>query len=109
MAQRLGNAWAILVGIFFILVYKISLSFQYTEGDDAMNVVYHALGRRPSSQPPYSPYHGMMDVLLGVLPADEPVLRVATIVLTASAAPAMVLLMLELAFRVLGVSSPRVK
>ena len=72
--------------IIFGSVYIASLTFVYVEGDDATSIVYHAMGRDRSVQPAYSAYHGMMDVFLGWLPADEIVLRHLAISLTAAAA-----------------------
>jgi hypothetical protein len=48
-------------------------------------------------------------VLLSPLPANEPVLRFVSIGLTALASPGMVMLMLTLAFRVLGLTSLRIR
>lgn len=63
------------VVLIFIIVYTFSLTFLYVEGDDASTVAYHALGRNADFQQPYSPYHSMMDFVLGLLPASEPLLR----------------------------------
>jgi hypothetical protein len=79
----------------FGVVYAASLSFVYVEGDDASTIAYHALGRHQGLQQRYSPYHGMIDVVLRVVPANEPVLRVTMFLLTALAAVAFVVLMLR--------------
>ncbi len=82
----------------FAVVYVVSLTFEYVEGDDASSIAFHALGRDRHLQPPYSAYHAMMDSLLGVLPADEKLLRFTAISLTSLAAPLMVGLVLALVF-----------
>ena len=88
----------VLVVLAFALVYSCSLSLVYVEGDDAAIVAYHALGRNPDIQPSYSPYQSMMDALLTVLPAREDTVRRTAMVLTAVSAPALVYLMMLLAF-----------
>ncbi|MDN5210984.1 hypothetical protein QQ020_02955 [Fulvivirgaceae bacterium BMA12] len=80
----------------FALVYACALTFLYAEGDDAATVAYHALGRNPDFQQPYSPYHGMMDVLLGIFPTGEPLLRLMAIGLSALSAIFFVILTLKL-------------
>lgn len=98
-----------IVAVVFGIIYACSLTFVYVEGDDAASVAYHALGRNPSVQPPYSAYHGMMDVVLGVLPANEPLLRVTAISLTALCAVAFVIFSLTLVFDWLGEADERIK
>ena len=44
----------LLVVIVFAGIYTQALSPVYVEGDDAMVVAYHALGRHAELQPPYS-------------------------------------------------------
>lgn len=92
------NSWLVCAVITFLVVYLSSLTFVYIEGDDAFSIAYHALGRNAAVQPPYSPYQGGADLLLSVLPAAEPVLRVAAMSLTAASACLAVILMLALAF-----------
>jgi len=82
----------------FAIIYSLSLSFVYIEGDDASLIAYHALGRNPSLQPPYSAYVSMMDAVLALLPARENVIRIAAITLTAVSAPIFFFLMMLLAF-----------
>ena len=77
----------------FAIIYARSLTFVYIEGDDATSIAYHALGRNAKLQPPYSAYQSMMDGVLRVLPAREPVLRVGAMLITAMAAPLLILLM----------------
>jgi hypothetical protein len=86
----------------FGIVYACSLSFVYVEGDDASTIAFHVLGRHPSVQRPYSPYHGMMDVILGLLPAREPILRVFAMGMTSLAAVVFVILTLSVVFSWLG-------
>lgn len=87
-----------LVILAFGIVYAFSLSFVYVEGDDAASIAFHALGRQASLQPPYAPYHGMMDTVLRLAPPVEPVLRLTAIILSATAAVSLVALMLLLVF-----------
>lgn len=84
------------VALVFFIVYIFSLTFVYVEGDDASTVAYHALGRDADFQEPYSPYHGMMDFVLGFLPAHEPLLRYVSITLSAISALIFVILSLKL-------------
>lgn len=84
------------IGIIFGIVYACSLSFVYIEGDDASSVLFHALGRNVSLQPPYSPYHGMMDIFLGILPANEIIVRYTSIGISALAAASIVVLIIKL-------------
>lgn len=80
------------------LIFLLGGTFVYIDGDDAASIAYHVMGRNPQLHPPYSPYHGMMDRLLGLLPAQEPLLRVAAFSLTRLAGIGFVLLALLLAF-----------
>jgi hypothetical protein len=89
-------------GALFALVYARSLTFVYIEGDDAMSVAYHAMGRVRALQPAYSPYQSMMDMILRLLPTDEPLLRVFAIALTSIGAPLLVVLMAKLAIELAG-------
>jgi len=98
LALQAINNYTAVVLVAFGIVYACSLSFAYVEGDDAMSIAFHALGRDTSLQPPYSPYHGMMDVALSVLPASEPVLRITAMAVTSLAATSMVILILSLVF-----------
>jgi len=86
----------IVVAISFAIVYACSLTFVYIEGDDAASVAFHALGRDPALQPPYSPYHGMMDLILGLLPAQEATVRYAAISISAISAVLAMVLMVRL-------------
>ena len=86
-----------LVLLAFGFVYRMSLAFVYVEGDDALIVAYHALGRNPQIQQPYSVYHSMMDAVLSLLPARENVVRIVAITLTAISAPTLFLLLMLLA------------
>jgi hypothetical protein len=102
-ASRGGAAaTAALIAACFLLVYSRSLTFVYIEGDDATSVAYHALGRVREVQPPYSAYQCMMDAMLGLLPAQEHVLRVAAMLLTGIAAPVLVFLIVLLAYEWAG-------
>jgi hypothetical protein len=71
--------------IAYLLVFWRSLIFIYIEGDDATSIAYHLLGRNPNLQLPYSPYQGMMDTVMSLLPAQEQILRVTGMGLSAIA------------------------
>ena len=102
-AARAGIAMGCaFVAALFLLIYARSLTFVYIEGDDATSIAYHALGRVRDVQPPYSAYQCMMDAILGLLPAQEHVLRVTAMLMTAIAAPILVLLLAMLAFELAG-------
>jgi hypothetical protein len=95
---RRENTWPLVIVITFALVYLSSMTFVYAEGDHAASVAYHVLGRDSGLQPPFAPYHGMMDVVLSILPAQEPILRIASLVVTSLAAVGMTTLILFLIF-----------
>jgi hypothetical protein len=101
--------WMLLLAVIFAAVFSRSLVFVYTEGDDASTAAYHLLGRDPALQPVYSPINGMVDSLFSLLPADEGVLRVSLIGLSAAAAVIFTLLLLRLIFEWTGELSPRRK
>ena len=84
------------VALLFATVYAAALTLVYIEGDDATSVVYHAMGRDVLLQPPYSAYHGMMDLFLAVLPPSEIVVRTTAIALSAAAAALLVGLIVTL-------------
>jgi len=90
--------WILVVIIGFAVVYLLSLTFTYVEGDDALSIAYHLYGRDSSIQTPYSAYHSMMDRALGFLPVNEPLLRTTAIALTSIAAVALVILLLAIIF-----------
>jgi hypothetical protein len=69
----------------YILIFWRSLVFIYIEGDDATSIAYHLLERNTYLQLPYSPYQGMMDTVMSLLPAQEQVLRVTGMGLSAIA------------------------
>jgi hypothetical protein len=69
----------------YVLVFWRSLIFVYIEGDDATSIAYHLLGRNINLQLPYSPYQGMMDTVMSLLPAREQVLLVTGMGLSALA------------------------
>ena len=95
--------------VLYCVVYAFSLNLDYVEGDDALNIAYHALGRDPSIQPKYAEYHGMMDKVLSVLPANENIVRVTGILITAFFAWAMYILMMLIAFHLINLKSDFVK
>ncbi len=67
--------WISLLLLLFALVFVQAMSFVYVDGDDATSIAYHVVGRNPELQAPYSPYQGMADLALSVLPAKETLLR----------------------------------
>lgn len=50
--------------VIFVLLYGVTLNFNYVEGDDAMTILYHLCGRNPQIQMPYAPYNSGLDFLL---------------------------------------------
>lgn len=90
--------WILLPLIAFGLIYTLAGTFVYVDGDDATSVAYHVMGRDPSVQPPYSPYHGMMDTVLSFLPSQESLVRATGLGITRYANVLMFILMLMLAF-----------
>lgn len=95
-------SWPVAVILIFGVVYACSLALVYVEGDDAASIAYHAMGRNAELQRPYASYQAGADLLLKLLPANEPVLRVAAISLTSLAMVACLVLMLALVFDWLG-------
>ena len=100
--NRLLHQYAFWIIAAFALVFACSHRFAYVEGDDATSIAFHVLGRDASLQPPYSAYNGMMDKLLGFLPANESVLRVAAFGISSLAAVIFVILALKLVFDWMG-------
>jgi hypothetical protein len=84
--------------LIYMLVYSRALTFIYIEGDDATSIAYHLLGRNPAVQPPYSIYQGMMDALLSILPASEPLIRYTAFGLSSLACLVFFVLLMELVF-----------
>jgi hypothetical protein len=93
-----SRQWIGVVVLGFALVYLLSLTFTYVEGDDALSIAYHLYDRNSSIQTPYSTYHSMMDRVLGFLPVNEALLRTTAIALTSFAGVGIVLLMLAIIF-----------
>jgi len=89
---------AVVVGAFAAVLSR-ALTFGYIEGDDAASVAYHIFGRNPALQLPYSPWQGMMDLWLALLPAREAVVRITAESVTSAATCGSVLLMMVLAFQ----------
>jgi hypothetical protein len=102
-----GYAYVTVVVCTFAAVLSGALTFGYIEGDDAASIAYHLLGRNSAVQLPYSPWQGMMDRWLELLPAREPVLRVAAEASTSAAACVSVVLMLMLALAWTRITKPR--
>ena len=81
----LEKYWFLPAFVVYVLVFWRSLAFVYIEGDDATSIAYHLLGRNIDLQLPYSPYQGMMDTLLSIIPPQEDLLRVIGFGLTSLA------------------------
>lgn len=94
----LERLWPLTVIAWFAVVYGMSLTFVYIEGDDAASIAYHLLGQASSVQPPYSPYQGFMDLWLSLLTPNEETLRRTAMAATAFAAVYMTIVMLAIVF-----------
>lgn len=69
--------------LLFFFLYVFALNFNYIEGDDARTILYHVFGRDADFQPPYSPYHSMLDTVLSLIKTtNETVLRTFAIFLS---------------------------
>lgn len=91
-------AYSLIVILGFGIVYAASLTFVYSEGDDATTILHHVFGRDNTIWPVYVPYQGMMDALLNLLPVYEPILRIFSISLSALAGVVFTILALLLIF-----------
>jgi hypothetical protein len=100
-------AWLLIIALAFALVYFRSLTYLYVEGDDSAGISYHALGRNPAVQPPFSPWQSGMDLIMSGLPEDEETLRKIGISIAAIAAPLLVVMLLALSYSMLdGLARP---
>jgi len=84
--------------VFFAVVYAASLTFEYVEGDDATTIAYHAAGRDLSLFSPYSVYHCGFDLLLGIFPANEFILRFTAVAVSAISELVFAILLMRLVF-----------
>jgi hypothetical protein len=108
--MKLKNIDFKLIVIFsYLLVFICSLTFVYIEGDDAASVIFHALGRNSHIQPPYASYQGMIDLVFRILPANEPILRVTFMTVSAVFSVLFEILMLVLCFEWLGIEKKETK
>src|SRR5829696_5354035 len=98
MQNIVKPTWIVITALIFLIIFQFSGTWIYIDGDDATSIAYHVLGRNTSIQPPYSPYQGMMDKLLGLLPSDEPTQRTVAFGITRLASILMVILILALVF-----------
>ena len=57
--------------ILYIILYIFTLNFNYIEGDDASTVMYHVMGRDSNTQPFYSYYHSMFDLILSLIKSND--------------------------------------
>ncbi|MEM7286884.1 MAG: hypothetical protein AAF480_11075 [Actinomycetota bacterium] len=80
----------------FGLVAARAFTPVYIEGDDAVTVAYHALGRDEAFQDPYAPYHAGGDLMLSLLGTDEATVRWGAMLLGLVAAAAFVVGVLQL-------------
>lgn len=83
------------VAALFAILGLTALTFEYVEGDDAGSLAHHAFGRI-DAYPRLASRHAGADWLLGLLPADEAVLRVVAISASFVAGFAVVLLLSRL-------------
>ena len=74
-------------------------------GDDAYSIAYHLLRRDAAIQPPYSPYNGMLDVVLSFLPRSEAVLRISAITISSVGASFFAVLTMAIVFSFVPVKS----
>ena len=93
-----NNRWILLVIFFFALVFVGAMTFVDVDGDDATSLAYHLLGRDAALQPPYSPYQGMADLTLSLLPPNLRILRPAALIATNLSLVSFVILLLALIF-----------
>jgi hypothetical protein len=94
----LNRSWILLIAMAAGLVLWMAGTDVYVEGDDASSIAYHLLGRNNNMQPAYTPYQGMMDKVLSIFPAREPLLREVAQDATRLAAIMLIILILALAF-----------
>ncbi len=60
----------------YVMLYFLTLNFNYVEGDDASTILYHLCGKNQAVQSPYASYHSGFDWLLSSLNfGDEASLR----------------------------------
>ncbi len=85
LKNLLVKLWFLPSFLMYIIIFWQSLAFVYIEGDDATSIAYHLLGRNIDLQLPYSPYQGMMDTLLSIIPPQENLLRIIGFGLTSLA------------------------
>ncbi|GAB4494220.1 MAG: hypothetical protein Fur0016_00070 [Anaerolineales bacterium] len=90
--------WIFFPVLAFGLVYALTATNVYVDGDDASSVAYHVMGRNPAIQPAYSPYQGMMDLVLSILPPQESLIRATALEITRWANIVLFILMLLLIF-----------
>jgi hypothetical protein len=90
--------WIAAVVLLFSIAWRQSGIDVYVDGDDAASMAYHIAGRDETLQPPYTPYHGMMDRILGFLPAREELVRPIAFGATRLASILMVVLILAIVF-----------
>lgn len=99
MNSQSKSLWVLVSIILFWVVYQYSGTFVYIDGDDATSIAYHVMERNPAMQEPYSPYHGMMDKMLSLLPAQEELVRTVAFGATRLATVLMYILILLLVFK----------
>lgn len=105
MSSQSKSLWVLISMFLFWIVYQFSGTFVYIDGDDATSIAYHVMGRDSTMQEPYSPYHGMMDKMLSLLPAKEELVRTVAFGATRLATVLMYILILLLVFKQLRYSN----
>jgi|GEM_PF-6576747 len=95
---RNNLAWILLVVAFFALIYVFALTFISIDGDHAAALTYHLVERNEDIQRPYFFYHGMMDVVVSLIPAEYEALETWSVFITATAAVALVIALITLLF-----------
>ena len=87
-----------IVILIYIVILSCSLTFSYVEGDDAIMLSHHVLGRDAAIQTKWPIYHSMIHVFLYALPTNEPILRVTAILISSLSIIAVTILSLTIAF-----------
>lgn len=107
--MRKNLLWISSIIVAFAIIYGFSLTFTYIEGDDASSIAYHALGRNADLQPPYSPYHSLMDEILRLFPENAKTLITVAMIITSISTVVMTILMLWLVFDWLNISDSKTR
>lgn len=90
--------WILVIVVAFLAVYAFSLTFVSIDGDHSSALTYHLVERNTDLQRPYFFYHGMMDVILSIVPANYDLIQTFSLGITAFAAIILVILIIILVF-----------